>query len=115
MRTVVMIIGVLAAAVAAEGLSRVANFISVFNGNDAPFYYAILIFMLFLAVVFVLAAVGRAGNLLKYGALIGLGISIFVMMQAPAFGANVQALGAMLVCVICVLFVKRTPEDVAAE
>ena len=114
MRKIVMVIGALAAALAAEGLVRVASFVSAFNGADADFYYAMLFVMVFVAVVFVLGAVGKAGRVLKYLSLVGIALAAFVMMEAPSFGANVQALLGMIVSFLCALFIKKPNQETVA-
>ena len=113
MRKILLIVGALACAVAGEGLVRIASFVSAFGGGDAPFYYAVLLFMAFAAVVFILTTVGKAGRGMKYAMIGGLILSGLVMSAAPALPVNVQVFASIGVALLCA-FAIRKAEPVAA-
>ncbi|QCG92705.1 hypothetical protein E6C67_01975 [Azospirillum sp. TSA2s] len=104
------IIGVLGSLLAAEGLLRIATFVSSVGGHDAKFYY----FGLFVVVCTVLALfaalLGRFNRLAKYATLVGLLGAGGLLLASPGLPVIFQALLGIILAIIGIVSIRLPPK-----
>ena len=107
-KKIVMIIGILGALAAAEGLNRFGSLISAFGGGDAPFYMGMLVISIISAGVLLMGIFNKSNNIVKWITFVLLLGSAGLMTQAKAFPVNQQILLGLVVAAISCLFITKT-------
>ena len=105
-RKLILIVGILGALTAAEGLNRFGGLVSAFGGADAPFYMVMLIFSVLGAGILLLALVGksnRAAKWITFAVFVG---SIALMANAPGFPVSVQIIFGLIVATGATVFIR---------
>ena len=105
-RKLILIVGILGALAAAEGLNRFGGLVSAFGGADAPFYMVMLIFSVLGAGVLLLALVGKSSRAVKWITFVVFVGSIALMLNAPAFPVNAQILLGLVVAAGATLWIR---------
>ena len=105
-RKLILIVGILGALAAAEGLNRFGGLVSAFGGSDAPFYMAMLIFSVLGAGVLLLALVGKSSRAVKWITFVVFVGSVVLMLNAPAFPVNIQILFGLAVAAGATLWIR---------
>ena len=93
---IVLVVGILGAIAAVEGLNRFGGLVSAFGGGDAPFYTAMLIIAAIGAVVLLAALFNKSHSILKWVMVILLLGSAGLMLNVPSFPVIIGLLIAML-------------------
>ena len=104
---IVLVVGILGAIAAVEGLNRFGGLVSAFGGGDAPFYTAMLIIAAIGAVVLLAALFNKSHSILKWVMVILLLGSGGLMFNAPSFPVNIQIIIGLLVAMLATVFIKK--------
>ena len=107
-KNIVLVIGILGALAAAEGLNRFGGLISAFGGADAPFYMGMLVISILSAGVLLMSIFNKSNNIVKWITFVLLLGSAGLMTQAKAFPVNQQILLGLVVAAISCLFITKT-------
>ena len=106
-RKLILIVGILGALAAAEGLNRFGGLVSAMGGGDAPFYMVMLIVSVVGAGVLLLGLVGKSNRPVKwitFSVLVG---CIALMANAPAFPVNMQIIIGLIVAAGATVFIRH--------
>jgi uncharacterized membrane protein YeaQ/YmgE (transglycosylase-associated protein family) len=103
---IIMVIGILGAVAAVEGLNRFAGLVSAFGGGDTPYYVAMLIVAVIGAVVLLAALFNKTHSILKWVMVVLLLGSAGLMLNAPAFPVNIQIIVGLFAAALATGFIK---------
>ena len=103
---IIMVIGILGAIAATEGLNRFGGFVSAFGGGDTPYYMAMLIISVIGAVVLLVAVFNKSHSVLKWVMVVLLIGSAGLMLNAPSFPVNMQIIVGLFVAALATGFIK---------
>ena len=103
---IIMVIGILGAIAAVEGLNRFGGFVSAFGGGDTPYYMAMLIISVIGAVVLLVAVFNKSHSVLKWVMVVLLIGSAGLMLNAPSFPVNMQIIVGLFVAALATGFIK---------
>ena len=107
-KKIVLVVGILGALAAAEGLNRFGGLISAFGGADAPFYMGMLVISILSAGVLLMGIFNKSNNIVKWITFVLLLGSAGLMTQARAFPVNQQIMLGLIVAAIACLFVSKS-------
>ena len=105
-RKLILIIGILGALAAAEGLNRFGGLVAAFDGADAPFYMAMLVVSVIGAGVLLMGLVGKSSRVVKWITFAVFIACIALMANAPAFPVNVQIIFGLIVAAGATVFIR---------
>ena len=108
-RKLIMIIGMLGALAAAEGLNRFGSLVSAFDGADAPFYMGMLVVSVIGAGVLLLGLVGKSNRAVKWITFFAFIGCIGLMMNAPGLPVNMQVILGLIVAACATALVRPAP------
>ena len=112
MRKLIVIIGLLAALTAAEGLNRLSTLVGAFQGTDAPIYQAMLIVSVIAAGTLLVSIFHPVPRWLKAVLVLALFASAGLMCLAPNLPVTQQILGGLAVAFIGAIAIS-TPKKAA--
>lgn len=115
MKKIVLILGIIGALLAAEGLNRIGSFVSAFGGEDSPFYQGALIISVLAAGMFLLALFNKSNSIIKWIVFSLLICCLGLMLNAPGFPVMNQIIGGLVFSIIACFFIKRTDEKSLAS
>jgi len=110
MKKVVLILGIIGALIAAEGLNRIGSFVSAFGGEDSPFYLFSLIVAVFASGVLLLALFNKTNSIIKWITLVLLLGCCGMMMNAPGLPVMGQIIMGLIMAIIACLFISKIKE-----
>lgn len=105
-RKLILIVGILGALAAAEGLNRFGGFVAAFDGADAPFYMGILAVSVIGPGVLLLGLVGKSNRAVKWITFAVLLACVGLMMNAPAFPVNEQIIFGLIAATGAMVFLR---------
>ena len=108
-RKLILIVGILGALAAAEGLNRFGGLVSAFGGADAPFYMVMLVVSVIGAGVLLLGLVGKSNRVIKWVTFAVFVGSIALMLNAPSFPVNIQILFGLVVAAGATVWIRGAP------
>jgi hypothetical protein len=108
LKKIVIVIGVLGALAAAEGLNRFGGLVSAFGGGDAPIYMGMLIISVISAGVLLMSIFNKSNSIVKWLTFVLLLGSTGLMMAAPAFPVNVQIVVGLIAAAFACLFISKS-------
>ncbi|MDR0653549.1 MAG: DUF4339 domain-containing protein [Synergistaceae bacterium] len=106
MGIVANIVGILACLLAAEGLNRFGGLVAAFDGEDTPFYTAMLIISLSGIVLFVLSWIRKLSKIAKWVGVVLLAMCALIMLAAPQFPVTTQIFVSFIVGIVCLFFAR---------
>ena len=106
-KKIALVIGILGALAAAEGLNRFGSLISAFGGGDSPFYTGMLAISILSAGVLLLSIFNKSNNIIKWTTFLLLLGSAGLKTQAKAFPVNQQIMLGLIFAAIALLFVTK--------
>jgi hypothetical protein len=106
-KKVVLILGIIGALLAAEGLNRIGSLISAFGGEDSPFYQGTLIISVFAAGMFLLALFNKSNSIIKWIVLSLLICCLGLMLNGPGFPVMNQIILGLVFFHYCLFFYKK--------
>lgn len=113
MRKLVLIIGILGALAAAEGLNRFGSLVSAFKGGDAPIYSGMLGISVFGTGVLLLAVFNVERQWIKWLTFVMLIGSAGLMLAAPSFPVNIQIIAGLVISAAAILFIRKKKPEAA--
>ena len=105
MRKLIVVVGLVGALLAAEGLTRLSSLAGAFSGGDAPFYIAMLIISVVAAGVLLVSLFRPIAGWVKGLSLFGLICSAGLMVLVQNFPVSQQ----VLIGVVLALVTLATP------
>ena len=106
LRKIILIVGILGALAAAEGLNRFGGLVSVFGGADAPFYMVMLVVSVIGAGVLLLGLVGKSNRIVKWVTFVVFIGCILLMANAPGFPVSVQIIFGLIVAAGATVWIR---------
>ena len=103
---IIMVIGILGAIAAAEGLNRFGGLVSTFGGEDTPYYMAMLIIAAVGAVVLLVAVFNKSHSVLKWVMVVLLLGSSGLMLNAPSVPVSNQIIIGLFNAALATGFIK---------
>ena len=106
-----MVVGILGALAAAEGLNRFGSFVSAFDGADSPFYMAMLVISVIGAGVLLLGIFNKSNKIIKWVMVILFLGSAGLMLNAPNLPVNMQIIIGLVVAAVATSFIRMKKEN----
>ena len=103
---IVLVVGILGAVAAVEGLNRFGGFVATFGGGDAPYYMVMLVIAAIGAIVLLAGLFNKSHVILKWVMFVLLIGSAGLMLNAPAFPVNQQIIIGLVVAAVATGFIK---------
>jgi uncharacterized membrane protein YeaQ/YmgE (transglycosylase-associated protein family) len=101
-----LVVGILGALAAAEGLNRFGSFVSAFDGADSPFYMAMLVISVIGAGVLLLGLFNKSNKIVKWVMFVLLFGCIGLMFNAPNLPVNMQIIIGLVVATVATIFIR---------
>ena len=108
LKKIVLVIGILGALAAAEGLNRFGGLVSAFGGADAPIYMGMLIISVISAGVLLMSIFNKSNSIVKWLTFVLLLGSTGLMMAAPSFPVNIQIVVGLIAAAVACLFISKS-------
>ena len=108
---IVLVLGILGAVAAAEGLNRFGGFVSALGGEDTPYYMGMLVVAAVGAVVLLAGLFSKSHFILKWVMFILLIGSAGLMLNVPAFPVNQQIIIGLVIAAIATAFIGTKPKQ----
>ena len=105
-----LILGVVGAILAAEGLNRIGSLVSAFGGDDSSFYQGALIISVLAAGMFLLALFNISNSIIKWIVFSLLICCLGLMFNAPGLPVMYQIFLGLVFSINACLFIKKTDE-----
>ena len=115
LKKTILIIGILGALAAAEGLNRFGGLVSAFGGGDAPIYMGMLIISVISAGVLLMSIFNKSNRIVKWLTFVLLLGNTGLMMSAPLFPVNVQILVGLIAAAIACFFIRMSENSSDSE
>ena len=106
-----MVVGILGALAAAEGLNRFGSFVSAFDGADSPFYMAMLVISVIGAGVLLLGLFNKSSKIVKWLIVVLLLGCTGLMFNAPNLPVNIQIIFGLVITAIATIFIGTKPKE----
>ena len=107
-RQLVLIVGILGALSAAEGLNRFGGLVSAVGGADGPFYMGMLAVSVIGAGVLLLGLVGKSNRAVKWTVFATFIGCIALMANAPGFPVSTQIIFGLIVAAVATVFIRSS-------
>ena len=102
-----MVVGILGALAAAEGLNRFGSFVSAFDGADASFYMGMLVISVIGAGVLLLGLFNKSNKIVKWVMVVLFLGSAGLMLNAPNLPVNMQIIIGLLIAAMATVFIRK--------
>ena len=103
---VLLVVGILGALAAAEGLNRVSSFVSAFDGADSPFYMGMLVISVIGAGVLLLGLFNKSNKIIKWVTVVLFLGSAGLMLNAPNLPVNMQIIIGLVAAAVATILIR---------
>ena len=110
LKKIMIILGIIGALLAAEGLNRIGGLVSAFGGGDAPFYQFSLIAAVLASGVLLLALFNKTNSIVKWITFVLLLGCCGMMMNGPGLPVMEQIIMGLIMATIACLCINKTKE-----
>ena len=103
---IILILGILGAAAAAEGLNRFGSLVSALDGADAPIYLAMLVVSVVGGGILLLGLFNKSHIVIKWVIFVVLVGCVGLMFAAPDFPVSWQIIIGLIISAAAVIFIR---------